>query len=76
MPSLQEHSTATALFTLKFWRVSESFISVDKISHIFGAKNDIDSVLLYSLKICFHEDHNYIDVAQTLHGGEIPCMIS
>ena len=44
--SLQGHSSGTHLFifALKIWRVSESFISLGKISHIFGAKDGIDLV--------------------------------
>ena len=44
--SLQGHSTGTHffIFPLTIWRVSKSFISLGKISHIFGAKDDVDSM--------------------------------
>ena len=57
---------------LKSWRVSESFISLGKISHIFGARNDLDSALylndltFVSLEIHLREDHKCIDVAEKL----------
>ena len=73
MHGLPRHATGTQLFivSLKIWIVSESFISLGKIFHIFGAKYIhlvpcVTDLTLLS-KSYFHEVHNYIDMAQTLH---------
>ena len=54
------------VFALKIWRVSESFISLGKIFHIIGAKEDIDSVPYLT-------DLQLFECYTTLIVKELPC---
>ena len=54
------------VFALNVWRVSESFISLGKIFHIIGAKEDIDSVPYLT-------DLQLFECYTTLIVKELPC---
>ena len=64
-------------FCSKSWGNAKAFISVGKIFHAFGARNNKNSC--FSLEIYFLEGHKCFYVAQMLHlekitGGENHCM--
>ena len=85
MHSLQVHPTKMHFFilALKIGECSNLLISLGKISHIFGAKDDIvlvqyltDLIVLLSNNY-FLKVQNYIDVTQTLYlkgVGQFPCI--